>query len=192
PWDVDPDRLSWLPGLDHVRRAVRTEVPALVRPRRLPPGRRLAATARHLGVGVAVWAGGKRRRARTPDGRTESVADLSRRLRRAAERLGPAYIKLGQIISSGEGVFPEPLVAEFKKCRDQVPPETWETVRRVVEEDLGRPLEAVFARFEHRPVAAASIAQVHAAVLRTGEEVVVKVQRPQVARLVREDLAGMA
>src|SRR5438105_9918299 len=192
PWEVDVDRLSWLPGLDHVRRAVRAEVPALVRPKKLPPGGRLAVTVRHLGVGLAVWAGGKRRRARTPEGRTGSVADLSRRLRRAAERLGPAYIKLGQIISAGEGVFPEPLVAEFKKCRDQVPPETWATVRRVVEEDLGRPLEAVFARFDPEPLAAASIAQVHDARLRTGEDVVVKVQRPQVARLVREDLAVMA
>src|SRR4051794_9029267 len=118
PWEVDLDRLSWLPGLDHVRRAVRAEVPALVRPRRLPPGGRMAATARHLGVGLAIWAAGKRRGARTdkpPEGGNESVADLSRRLRRAAERLGPAYIKLGQIISSGEGVFPEPLVTEFKK-----------------------------------------------------------------------------
>src|SRR5207237_2591984 len=115
----------------------------------------------------------KRGRARAPASRTESVADLSRRRRRAAERLGPAYIKLGQIISSGEGVFPEPLVAEFKKCRDQVPPETWATVRQVVEQDLGRPLDSVFARFDPEPLAAASIAQVHAARLRTGEEVVV-------------------
>jgi ubiquinone biosynthesis protein len=192
PWEVELDRLTWMAGLDHVRAAVRAEVPALVRPKKLPPGGRLAVTVRHLGVGLAVWAGGKRRKARTPDGRTESVADLSRRLRRAAERLGPAYIKLGQIISSGEGVFPEPLVAEFKKCRDQVPPETWETVRRVVEEDLGRPIDAVFLRFDRQPLAAASIAQVHAATLRSGEEVVVKVQRPQVNRLVKEDLAVMA
>ncbi|HVW35526.1 MAG TPA: AarF/ABC1/UbiB kinase family protein, partial [Acidimicrobiia bacterium] len=143
PWEVELDRLSWRAGLDHVRRAVRAEVPALVTPKKLPPGSRVAVTLRHLGLGLAIWAAGKRKK-----GGTESVADLSRRLRRAAERLGPAYIKLGQIISSGEGVFPEPLVTEFKKCRDQVPPETWETVRRVVEEDLGRPLEAVFARFE--------------------------------------------
>ena len=137
---------------------MRAEVPALVKPKKLPPGGRLAATARHLGVGLAIWAAGQ-----APEGRPESVADLSRRLRRAAERLGPAYIKLGQIISSGEGVFPEPLVAEFKKCRDQVPPESFDDVRQVVEEDLGRPLEAVFARFDRAPLAAASIAQVHAA-----------------------------
>src|SRR3954452_3560764 len=99
PWEVELDRLSCLPGLDHVRSAVRAEVPRLVKPRKLPPAGRLAATARHLGVGVGIWAAGKRRK-----GGNESVADLSRRLRRAAEPLGPAYIKLGQIISAGEGV----------------------------------------------------------------------------------------
>ena len=93
---------------------------------------------------------------------------LSRRLRLAAERLGPTYIKLGQIISSGEGIFPEELVTEFKRCRDQVPPEPFAVVRRVVEEDLGRPLEEVFVRFHPEPLAAASIAQVHRATLRTG------------------------
>ncbi len=52
PWEVELDRLSWLPGLDHVRATVRAEVPRLVKPKKLPPGGRLAATARHLGVGV--------------------------------------------------------------------------------------------------------------------------------------------
>ena len=193
PWRIDPDRIRWLAGLDEVRRAVRAEVPALVRAKKVPPGGRLAATARHLGAGVGLWWLGARRRAKREQiSRNDSVADLSRRLRLAAERLGPAYIKLGQIISSGEGVFPEALVAEFKRCRDQVPPEAFAAVRRVVEEDLGRPLREVFARFEETPLAAASIAQVHAATLRTGEAVVVKVQRPDVARLVRSDLAVMA
>jgi ubiquinone biosynthesis protein len=196
PWEIDPEGLAWRPGLDHVRRAVRAEVPLLVKPRLLPPGRRLAATARHLGLAVAAWRLGRKRHRRVGGSgqkhRDESIADLSLRLRRAAERLGPSYIKLGQIISAGEGVFPEALVAEFKRCRDQVPPEPFAAVRRVVEEDLRRPLEEVFSSFDREPVAAASIAQVHAATLRTGEAVVVKVQRPGVARLVREDLAVMA
>jgi ubiquinone biosynthesis protein len=187
PWVVDPERLAWRPGLDRVRSAVRAEVPRLVTPRRIPPVGRLLITLRYLGLVVAAWWVGKRRR-----GGPESVADLSRRLRKAAERLGPAYIKLGQIISAGDGVFPEPLVAEFKLCRDQVPPESFADVRRVVEEDLGRPLEEVFASFDPVPLAAASIAQVHAARLHSGESVVVKVQRPAVARLVRADLAVMA
>ena len=121
-----------------------------------------------------------------------SRSDISRRLRLAAERLGPTYIKLGQIISSGEGLFPPELVDEFKKCRDQVPAETFDDVRRTVEEDLGSRLEDVFESFERTPLAAASIAQVHSARLRTGEDVVVKVQRPSVDRLVRHDLRVMA
>jgi ubiquinone biosynthesis protein len=187
PWEIDLAALRWREGLVERRAEVRAQVPSLTRPRWLPPVGRLAATLRHLGPALGLWAAGKRRKQRT-----DSVADLSRRLRRAAERLGPAYIKLGQIISAGEGVFPEVLVTEFKKCRDQVPPEPFDAVRRVVEEDLGRPLPEVFASFEPEPLAAASIAQVHAAVLTTGEPVVVKVQRPDVARLVRSDLAVMA
>src|SRR5437870_6395036 len=130
PWEVDVDRLSWLPGLDHVRRAVRAEVPALVRPRRFPPGGRLAATARHLGVGVAVWAAGKRRKAGTPEGRTESVADLSRRLRRAAERLRAAHSTVGPKLPAGGGLFPEPVVPGSNECGEQVSPVAWVALPR--------------------------------------------------------------
>ena len=91
------------------------------------------------------------------------TADLSRRLRLAAEALGPTYIKLGQIISSGEGLFPAELVEEFKRCRDQVPAEPFDDVRADRRGRLGRPLDAVFAAFDATPLAAASIAQVHAA-----------------------------
>ena len=122
----------------------------------------------------------------------ESRAFLSLRLRRAVERLGSTYIKLGQIISSGEGLFPAELVEEFKRCRDQVPPVPFDTVRAVVEADLGGPLESVFASFDREPLAAASIAQVHLATLPGGEEVVVKVQRPTVSALVRRDLRVMS
>jgi len=127
-----------------------------------------------------------------------TTADLSLRLREAAEVLGPTYIKLGQIISSGQGIFPKELVDEFIKCRDQVPAETFEDVRAVVESDLGRPLNEVFKEFDREPLAAASIAQVHRAVLADhvspggGEEVVVKVQRPTVSELVHQDLKVMA
>jgi ubiquinone biosynthesis protein len=119
-------------------------------------------------------------------------AGLSKRLRIAFEHLGPTYIKLGQILSSGEGIFPDELVNEFRLLRDKVKAEPFETVRHTVESDLGRSLEDVFATFDRVPLAAASIAQVHAATLHTGESVVVKVQRPQVATLVRTDLAAMS
>jgi ubiquinone biosynthesis protein len=185
PWTIDLDALSWRRDLGRLRAETRAEVPELTRPRRLPPGLRVLSTVRRLGLAVGLWAARER-------GRDDSIAGISRRLRIAAEHLGPTYIKLGQIISSGEGVFPEALVAEFKKCRDQVPAERFETVRAVVEEDLGRPLAEVFSSFDGAPVAAASIAQVHGATLRSGEAVVVKVQRPQVAKLVRQDLRVMA
>ena len=107
-------------------------------------------------------------------------------------QLGPTYIKLGQIIASGDGIFPPELVAEFKWCRDQVPAEPWPVVERVLTEELGGPSPRVFASVEHTPLAAASIAQVHAATLRDGTPVVVKVQRPAVASRVRQDLAVMA
>jgi ubiquinone biosynthesis protein len=140
-----------------------------------------------IGEALAGWYASDRRA-----GRSSSRAGLSRRLRKAFEQLGPTYIKLGQIISAGEGIFPEELVREFRLLRDRVPAEPFEAVRQVVEADLGRPLEEVFSTFERQPLAAASIAQVHKATLLTGEEVVVKVQRPQVASLVRRDLAAMS
>jgi ubiquinone biosynthesis protein len=185
PWVVDPDALEWRRRVPGLRAAVRASLPSLTRYRRMPPGGRMVLTLRDLGVPIAMWALRER-------GTEASVAGLSRRLRIAAERLGPTYIKLGQIISSGEGIFPEALVVEFRKCRDQVPPEPFEVVRRVIEEDLLQPLDAVFRTIDRKPLAAASIAQVHAATLTSGEEVVVKVQRPQVRDLVHRDLRVMA
>jgi ubiquinone biosynthesis protein len=188
PWVVDLAHLPWRADTPALRAAARAEVPTLTRKRRLPPMRRFLEAGGLVGAALAGW----RLREYRKEGGPESRAGLSRRLRKAFERLGPAYIKLGQIVSSGQGIFPDELVEEFKLCRDQVPPEPFETVRDVVEEDLGRPLEDVFASFDRQCLAAASIAQVHAATLKTGEEVVVKVQRPSVARLVRLDIEAMA
>jgi ubiquinone biosynthesis protein len=187
PWEFRLEDLVWYEGLEGVRQALRAEVPGWLKPRRWPPVLRFLAAAGRVSAALVGW--------RLREGRREGSASrrgLSRRLRRAFEALGPAYIKLGQIVSSGRGLFPEELVDEFKKCRDQVPPEPFDAVRAVVESEFGRPLEAVFSEFQSEPLAAASVAQVHAARLRTGEEVVVKVQRPNVAQLVRRDVAAMA
>ena len=186
PWLVEPARMSWTRRVIPLRAATQRNLPELTRPRRLPPGLRVVKVAALLGWGVAPPLLARRR------GEPVDRARLSARLRRAAERLGPAYIKLGQIISSGEGIFPAELVGELRKLRDQVPPEPWPVVRAVIEEDLGRPLDAVFATVEPVCLAAASIAQVHAATLLDGTPVVVKVQRPTVARLVRQDVGAMA
>ncbi len=192
PWVIDPSALPWRGPVPALRVQVRRRLPELVRPGRPPLGR-LVRVAGRLGTALAGWGVGPRRR-----GGTASRADLARRLRLAAEDLGPTYIKLGQIIASGEGLFPAELVAEMARCRDQVPPEPFAVVRATVEEDLGRPLDDVFARFDRRPLAAASIAQVHTAALHPTEpggepiEVVVKVQRSQVAARVEADLRVMA
>jgi ubiquinone biosynthesis protein len=187
PWRVDPDTMRWRRGVPGLRRATRRRLPALITPSRRPPGRRAITVVRHVGGALATWAVTGRRR-----GGSDSKADLSRRLREAAETLGPTYIKLGQIISSGEGIFPAELVAEFIKCRDQVPAEGFHVVREVVEHDFGAPLESLFSSFDRTPIAAASIAQVHGATLLDGTEVVVKVQRPSVDELVHDDLRVMA
>jgi ubiquinone biosynthesis protein len=164
----------------------------LLRKRRLPPGRRVVRVGFELGRALIAWYLIERRRARRLGDGAISRAGLSRRLRLAFQSLGPTYIKLGQIISSGEGVFPVELVSEFRLLRDRVPPESFEVVRSVVEDELDGPIEEVFSRFDPKPLAAASIAQVHAATLASGEEVVVKVQRPAVGPLVRKDLAAMS
>ena len=190
PWVVDRDAIRWMSAVERLRAQAKAEVPVLTTPRRLPPGVRVATVIGRLGTALGPWYWRKRRG--TYPGPEVGRADLSKRLRLAAEALGPSYIKLGQIISSGEGLFPNELVEEFKRCRDQVPAEPFEVVRLTVEQDLGCRLEDVFEWFDTTALAAASIAQVHAARLRTGEDVVVKVQRPSVAKLVRKDLAAMA
>lgn len=186
PWELDRDALTWRAAADRARIRARGDVPRLVEPQRIPPGRRTGVVLARLGVATLPWLWRRKR------GRLATTAQISRSLRLAAEALGPTFIKLGQIISSGEGLFPPELVEEFKRCRDRVPPEDFADVRATVEADLRQPIEAVFSSFDEHPIAAASIAQVHAAVLRSGEQVVVKVQRPDVDRLVHQDLRALA
>jgi ubiquinone biosynthesis protein len=187
PWVIDLDDLPWRASVRALRRSTAAEVPHLLARRRLPPARRMLRVTQLLGPPIAIWYLRDRKR-----GKEASRAALSRRLRLAFQALGPTYIKLGQILSSGEGIFPEDIVGQFRLLRDRVPAEPYEQVRRIIEEDLGQRVEAVFSRFDETPIAAASIAQVHAARLRTGEEVVVKVQRPTIAEMVRRDLAAMS
>lgn len=192
PWLISPASLEWRRGADARREATQAQVPELLKPRRLPPGGRVVRVGLELGRALAGWYLLDRRQGRRQGQPELSRAGLSRRLRQAFQTLGPTYIKLGQILSSGEGLFPAELVAEFRLLRDRVPPEPFETVRAVVEEELGATLEETFSFFDRQPLAAASIAQVHAATLHSGEEVVVKVQRPSVGSTVQRDLAAMS
>jgi predicted unusual protein kinase regulating ubiquinone biosynthesis (AarF/ABC1/UbiB family) len=112
----------------------------------------------------------------------------ARRLRRAFEALGPTYVKLGQLVASSPGLFPDVLAEEFRACLDRVPAIPWAQVVAVVTAELGAPPAELFAHFAPEPLAAASIAQVHAATLADGAEVVVKVQRPGLRSRLDADL----
>jgi ubiquinone biosynthesis protein len=186
PWIVEPGVMPWRSGIEQLRTRTQSMVPTLIERRRVPPVR-LAHVGAVLVGAVGPWAVRKRLKIGEP-----TSIQLAHRLRAAVERLGTTYIKLGQIVASAEGMLPSDLVQEFKDCRDQMQPETFGTVRHVVEADLGAAIEALFESFDPTPIAAASIAQVHAARLRTGEDVVVKVQRPRVEQVVASDLRTMA
>ncbi len=104
------------------------------------------------------------------------------------ERLGPTFVKLGQLMASSPGVFPAPLANACLRCLDDVPPVPATAARAVIEADLGRPVDELFTAFDDVPLAAASVAQVHACVLPDGREAVVKVQRPGIRHRMLLDL----
>lgn len=154
-------------------------------PRVLPrPTARAVVTRVLVVAAVLLWFGVRRLW-----GALTETLDGPAALRMAFERLGPIYVKLGQLVASGEALFPKPYSEEFRTLLDRVPPIPFEEVARVVREDLGRPLEDAFAEVDRAPLAAASIAQVHSARLHDGTEVVVKVQRPGIAELAAADVA---
>ena len=110
-------------------------------------------------------------------------------LRKLFERLGATYVKLGQFVASSPSLFPPEYVLEFQKCLDSTEPLPYGIVRSIVESELGGPISDSFSRVDEVPLASASIAQVHAATLRaTGEDVVIKVQKPRIDELLRADL----
>ncbi|HEX3566189.1 MAG TPA: AarF/UbiB family protein, partial [Acidimicrobiales bacterium] len=109
-------------------------------------------------------------------------------LRRSFSDLGPTFVKFGQLIASSPGLFPEVLAHEFRRLLDQLPAEPADRVRAVIESQFGVPIATLFAEFNDEPVAAASIAQVHAATLRDGTRVAVKVRRPRLKLRVEQDL----
>ncbi|HLB06036.1 MAG TPA: 2-polyprenylphenol 6-hydroxylase [Thermodesulfobacteriota bacterium] len=113
------------------------------------------------------------------------------RLRLALEELGPTFVKLGQLMSTRADWFPDEWSMEFKKLQDKVPPFPFEQVRELVEKELGKPLEEVYATFDSVPIASASIAQVHFATLKDGRELAVKVRRPEIEKVLDSDISIM-
>lgn len=113
------------------------------------------------------------------------------RVRLVLEELGPTFIKLGQIASTRADLLPADWVEELKKLQDMVPPVPFEDVKRTVESSLKSPLNQIFSSFDEKPVASASIAQVHLAEIKDGSRVAVKVKRPGIDRVIEADISVM-
>lgn len=128
-----------------------------------------------------------------PDRQREDPAlkklPLPLRLRIAFEKLGPGFVKLGQLMASRPDLIPEPFVLEFSKLQDQVAPIPFSAIKQQVEKELGKSIEEIFSDFDEAPLAAASIAQVHSATLKSGQVVAVKVQRPEIDKLLHTDIS---
>jgi ubiquinone biosynthesis protein len=121
-----------------------------------------------------------------------SLLSPPERLRRAFEELGPAFIKFGQLLSTRTLLLPPSFIAELAKLHDQVPPVPFAQVSAVLDSELHRPITDFFASIEEEPIGSASMAQVHRAVLCSGEKCVIKVQRPDIEKIVQVDLEIMA
>ena len=154
---------------------------------------RIAYTALCVWLRVQIPARWDRARGRDP-----GLRDWSRihqrnadQIFRTATRLRGLLIKVCQVAGTRSDVFPPQYVRTLQQAQDRVPPRPFEVVREVVESELEKPLDAVFASFEPTPIAAASLAQVHRARLRDGREVAVKVQYPDIEHIVRTDLASL-
>ena len=129
--------------------------------------------------------------AQTPEqlGLDAAPSRLARRVRRVLEELGPTSIKLGQILSTRPDLLPPVYIQELKRLQDMAPAVPFGQIRQQVESSLGRPLEEMFLHFDGEPLAVASMAQVHRAQLFDGRQVVVKVQRPDIERMIRSDMS---
>ena len=115
----------------------------------------------------------------------------AKRLRLALVDLGPIYIKFGQILSTRKDLLPEDLAIELEKLQDKVPPFNAKIAQRIIEDALGESVHEVFSEFDSQALASASIAQVHSAKLNNGQEVVVKVIRPNLEKTINKDIAIM-
>lgn len=121
-----------------------------------------------------------------PDARSETNAV---RLRLALEELGPTFVKFGQLLSVQRDLFPTEILSQLEKLQERVPPFPGEAAVRIVEHELGSAAKQLFAQFDVKPFAAASIAQVHCAAGHDGMRLVVKVQRPDIEKVIEEDVA---
>ena len=169
------DRFGRLPQIPHPVRRVKAAVAPPLRFREV--------------LGIARRNGLLHRRFASAAGLTDP--QFGPCLRATLQECGGMFIKLGQVASTRSDLLPAPVIAELTQLQSSVAPADPDAIREVVEDELGRPVEEVFAAFDWTPLAAASIGQVHRATLVSGEVVVVKVQRPRVADIVSRDTQAM-
>jgi predicted unusual protein kinase regulating ubiquinone biosynthesis (AarF/ABC1/UbiB family) len=165
------------------------DAPTSIDLRRLSPGdaARLVEIVMVLARnGLLVVARRNRRLVLAPS--RQAPRALAVALRRSFAQLGPTFIKFGQVIASSPGLFPRFLADEFRRLLDDVPPEPAWRIRATIERELGAPIQDLFASFGNAPIAAASVAQVHRAVLPNGDVVAVKVRRPRLHSRAERDL----
>ena len=159
-------RVSEGPAVGRVPSIVHTgRVEAASQPRSLGRLSEIGRVASRHGFGYLL-----ERRRTPPD---ETPAERGRRLREMLDELGPTFVKFGQLLSTRPDIVPPDIVAELRKLQDDVTPVPFDQVEAVVKAELDLTIEQAFLSFEERPIAAASIGQVHRATLPTGEEVVV-------------------
>ncbi|MFD2704485.1 ABC1 kinase family protein [Salibacterium lacus] len=155
--------------------------------------RKIAATLARHGFGYILQEVGlfhilslPKRMASNPD--DVNMHSIGQRIRRVLEELGPTFIKLGQMISTREDIFPPSIIEELQKLQDEVSPFPFEKAQQIMEHDLGHRAEDLFASFSDEPIAAASIGQVYKARLHDGTDVAVKVSRPHIKETIEKDI----
>lgn len=173
------DRRPPRPGLPHPMRALRT---AASRSQRYS---QIVRIAMRNGFGPHLGRG------QQGANRPQAKGTYGHRLRLTLEESGGTFVKLGQMLSSRSELLPPDVVSELSHLQDDVAPAPPEAITALIEQEIGRPLASVFRHFDTEPIGAASIAQVHAAILADGREVVVKVQRPGIDELVERDLDAL-
>ncbi|HMR64656.1 MAG TPA: AarF/ABC1/UbiB kinase family protein [Anaerolineae bacterium] len=165
-----------------------------VTPRHLGRYRQIVEVLISHGFGAAIAQLGLERRLNLPiwllRRKEPATTELSpaEHVRLALEELGATFVKLGQILSTRPDLLPPAYIVELSRLQDRVPPAPWEKIKARIEEELGEPVERLFTSIDPASIAAASLAQVHAATLPDGRTVVVKVQRPKIEQIINLDL----
>lgn len=181
-WDLGADPRLLFIDAEELRLRCTEEVREWLEPRLLPPARSFAVLLR---LALVL---GRHKLSRRPDRGDRLAAELVSTF----GKLGPTFVKLAQIISAGEGIFPDALVLQCRTLLDKAPAAVFSEVRKTLIEELGENYMSYFTSLDEVPVAAASIAQVHKGVLRSGAAVAVKVQRRDIKELVEKDVKALS